>query len=126
MIEWTEERISTLRRLRLRENRTSVEIAAMFGCSKSAIIGKLRRLGLSEPRVKNGPPKKRLPPRTRGGLDPFRRCQWLWRKWEPADGPNPPICGEQALLGHSWCPVHHHKVFIPRNKIPCHPNQHLK
>jgi GcrA cell cycle regulator len=58
-IAWTDERIALL--IKRRDNRMSAsQIANELGCSRSAVLGKLNRLGLSSPR----PPARPKPPRT--------------------------------------------------------------
>ena len=54
--KWTDERVQKLKQLRL-EGKTSYEIAAIFGdVSRSAVMGKIHRLGLCETTKKSTKP----------------------------------------------------------------------
>lgn len=54
MMTWTEERVETLKQ-QWSAGSTAAEISAALGFSRSAILGKVHRLGLSERRGLGGP-----------------------------------------------------------------------
>ena len=112
-----------LREMWVEQGCTCVAIAKAFGISKSAVLGKLRRLKLTpRPHVARVAPAPPRPPSTPRGprpplvltTSPNRRCQWLARRWTKADGAAPPICGGDAVVGHSWCVEHYSRVFQPK------------
>jgi len=82
---WTEDRISRLKTL-WREGATAEQIAAALknGITRSAVLGKVHRLGLSEGRPGRPPP---------------RRAATVRAGRAPAIAPRPPAAGPPAAAG---------------------------
>ncbi len=117
-MQWTEEKVETLRRL-WGSGMTAAQIAEKLGegVSRNAVIGKAHRLGLSAGGAKNAKPKPRkkaaekakpAATKTRAGkksdeLPWQRRCQW------PHGHPGEPdfhFCGAEAVAGRPYCAEH--------------------
>jgi GcrA cell cycle regulator len=87
---WTEERVELLRRLWI-ENFSASRIAAeLGGVSRSAVIGKIHRLGLSERDQPTSSLKRQSKPR----LPRSER-----RPWRPASIGNTALKAEPEMLG---------------------------
>jgi len=116
--DWTEARIAQLKALR-RDGYSASEIAGVLGVTRSAIIGKIYRLGLREtplPRRRNPAPHARIappPPHIRPKPEPLQftllifdlepgQCRW------PSDEDVKPLtfCGASQEAGSPYCPVH--------------------
>lgn len=74
-MSWTDERVATLKKLWL-ENKSAAEIARALGdVTRSAVLGKAFRLGLSEkvaPKPKPAPAERRVPPPRRSPVSAVR------------------------------------------------------
>jgi GcrA cell cycle regulator len=66
MISWTKERVELLRKLWLEEFSASLIAAELGGVSRSAVIGKIHRLGLCGRGQPTSPVKGRRKPRSAG------------------------------------------------------------
>lgn len=137
--EWSDTRISLLRKL-WDEGLTGSEIGDTLGLSRSAVIAKVRRLGL-ERRAPGGPKDpavNRLPrtrkkkgrpkvlrfivdeaPRPRPKLNPAARMVRLadleahhcrWPEGDPRD-PDFSFCGADRHEGEVYCPLHMRTAF---------------
>ena len=104
MMEWTSERVETLRRLWL-QGQTASQIAAQLGeTTRNAVIGKAHRLGLS---TKAAPPRVELPPPpvtiAPAAVPSNRGCLW------PVGDPKQPdfhFCGQPSETGRPYCADH--------------------
>lgn len=126
-IDWNEKNLATLRRM-WDEGYTSSQIASQIeNATRSAIMGKLNRLGLSGQKPKSkksGAPK---PPRARAaGPDApdMRRLTYaendgcMWELEERGI-----YCGAPNAKGYHFCPYHNHIARPPREKKPGHPGR---
>ena len=116
--DWTEARIAQLKAL-CRDGYSASEIAGVLGVTRSAIIGKIYRLGLREtplrhrrnppPHAKMAPPAPHIRPKPEPpqftllifDLKPGQ-CRW------PSDEEGKPFtfCGANQEAGSPYCPVH--------------------
>lgn len=127
---WTDDHIKVVSTL-WQEGKSAIEIARItsLGLSRSAIIGKLHRLGLSDrrPVVRTRPRKEpaviaavvaRAPIGFIGKpvrfLDrrPFE-CSYIISP-DDVGISEKLVCGQSVVLGQSWCPDCHARVFVPR------------
>jgi len=103
-MEWTSERVETLRQL-WGQGQTASQIAARLGgTTRNAVIGKAHRLGLS---IKQAPPPVEEPPPPVIVAPPpapnSRGCQW------PVGDPKQPdfhFCGQPSEIGRPYCAAH--------------------
>lgn len=97
-MEWTEERIETLRRL-WAQGQTASQIATLLGgVTRNAVIGKAHRLGLSG---RAAAVRREAPPAAPGRIG--RTCQW------PVGDPKEPnfhFCGQPVEAGRPYCASH--------------------
>lgn len=105
--EWwlTEDRIARLEKL-WAEGVTTMEMARELGCTKSAVIGKVHRIGL-QPRVETRPPLRPV-------SDPFREANGgcLWGIGYP-DQADFRFCAEPKAEGDpNYCQAHRAKAYI--------------
>src|SRR5262249_52142767 len=104
MMEWTSERVETLRRLWL-QGQTASQIAAQLGeTTRNAVIGKAHRLGLS---AKAAPARVEPPPLPVAPVPAMtpssRGCLW------PVGDPQQPdfhLCGRPSETGRPYCAEH--------------------
>lgn len=124
--EWTEERERKLVQL-LNEGLNSTQISERFGVSRSSILGKKRRMGLSDsvgPRGENWKPKERkyfsIDTNRFPSAVPFaevnrRQCQFILGSREENSGA---CCGAEVKNGSPYCQHHHDLCYWmpdPRN-----------
>jgi GcrA cell cycle regulator len=104
-MEWTSERVETLRRLWL-QGQTASQIAAQLGeTTRNAVIGKAHRMGLSTKAA--APARVELPPApvaVAPAMVPSNRgCLW------PVGDPKQPdfhFCGRPSETGRPYCAEH--------------------
>lgn len=122
---WTPERIARLEYLWTRGLSAS-EIARELGgpaVTRSSVLGKALRLGLSKPPRKK--PEARSVPATRAAPSPVvpqsrqgatdrrigRECGWVYG--DPRQ-PGWGYCGKPTTDGAQWCDEHRARVYVPR------------
>ena len=100
-VVWTDEQVQELKRM-WTTNILTKEMAAQLGVTKSAVIGKVHRLGL--------PPRRRSPGKVDGGgrfsLSELGNKQCRWPVGEPGtEGFH--FCGDPAIVpGKPYCAAH--------------------
>lgn len=95
---WTKEKIAVLRAM-WRDGQSGGTIAAALGCTRNAVLGKIRRLGLN--RKIEEPPAPSV-------MSFSTCCQWIYGH---PNGQATKYCGQPATKGTSWCPRHYERVF---------------
>jgi hypothetical protein len=104
-IPWTSDRIDALRRKIVDERKPSnivaQELTREFGfvVSRSAVMGKVFRLGLQ---VANARPKRQPKPSAVMAVRDFE-CRWI---------ENNEFCGRPTVHARSWCEEHRRRVFL--------------
>lgn len=118
LFDWTEERVEHLKRLKA-EGMTITKIGLRMGVSRNAVVGKLKRLGLTD--TANSPirqkpaevPLKKLPkfttPKNPVGpgmhLSTAKNGDCHWPLWKNRQSPNfLMVCGKPVVPGRSYCP----------------------
>jgi hypothetical protein len=144
VMQWTEAEMQQLRNLVEVGGLTTVEMAAVFGISKSALIGKKNRMGLTRPgnnpmknrekasatRKSTTAKKRRKAKRARddllSGYDANAPkmpngtgCRFI--AGEPLSRPSHTdvedmFCGQKLKNGSSYCEHHHARCYIPKKK----------
>lgn len=63
-------------------------------------------------------PERALPPPTPGPLSARNTCSWIESHdyLDVIGRGGDPFCGKPALVGTSWCPSHHARVYMPPSK----------
>ena len=130
---WTEQRTQRLRQL-WSQGWSAGEIARDLGreighksgqktgeasgsLSRSAVLGRLHRLGLGhDERERAQAPAAPRPPTLYGDMTPDA-CRWFL---EPFDLPPMErlVCGEKTRAGSSYCPAHHARVWETPPQTP--------
>lgn len=144
---WDDERIALLTRL-WQDGRTATQIAKRLGnCSRSAVIGKVHRLGLApravehrkltrshprkRPRTDRPPPRPSMIPMTpppredtyvvpmakRVGVLEVEADQCRWIYGDPR-AIDMHFCDQKKVIGLSFCPHHAQRVFQPARTEP--------
>lgn len=133
--DWTEERVETLKAL-VTEGLSCAQIARVLGgVTRSAVIGKVHRLGLSNARSRGSEPGEhrqvrphalpappsthQAPPSPKGEPAPMPlesgtsvtllTAAWhhcRWPKWSDTERQNFIICGNQKVEGSPYCEFH--------------------
>ncbi|MBL28916.1 MAG: global cell cycle regulator GcrA-like protein [Rhodospirillaceae bacterium] len=109
---WTDETIDLLRRL-WAEGKSLNEIATALGCSRNAIAGKSRRLGLER---RESPIRRDAPPRAIAMGD-LKANSCRWTIGDPGK-PDFGFCGAPALPGRSYCETHYARVYVQKQSRP--------
>ena len=107
---WTPEKIKLLKKL-LKKGKSSLEIGKELGISKNAVIGKVHRLGLNDPKTLEDKPvavakveRKETHAKNVGLLDlKFNSCRWPIG--EPKDK-DFHFCGAVCQTGKPYCAEH--------------------
>jgi len=108
---WTDEMLETLRCM-WREGKSLNEIANALGCSRNAVAGKSRRMGLDR---RESPIKRGAPPKAVRLLD-LRADSCRWTIGEPGT-PDFGFCGQPTLPGRSYCAVHYDRVYVQKTRV---------
>ncbi len=121
---WTDERVAILTRMWKAGEPASAIAAYLRGVSRSAVLGKIKRLGLEReasaparpagaepapPPIAPAPPRPVPKPAARKASRP-RPCRW------PEGDPRDPafrFCGEAAREGSPYCAAHHARAYQP-------------
>jgi GcrA cell cycle regulator len=118
---WTTERDDALRAFWADPKMSASKIAARMGLSKSAILGRVHRLGL--PKRTPGWPKREgtsSPKAKRAPRKPvvIGAHQCRFPLWGDEEAPTHEYCQSKAIEGRSYCPEHHDRCYVPvdRNK----------
>ena len=116
-MRWTEPKDRVVR-AHWGKGKTAAEIGEMIGKNRCQVIGRARRLGLSEPK-KTADPKRSIPksaerrasliPRPNGKrvISDADGCQWL--EGEPRERR---FCGAPTQERSSYCDHHHSICFV--------------
>jgi GcrA cell cycle regulator len=120
-LEWNADELATLHSM-WRAGETGTTIAARLGTSRSAVLGKISRIGLMRgkraPRpVRRKPPRrtkpkpkfpflKRQPPRQPSGPVPFAELAEHHCRWIPGEPHTQMYCGAAKITGSSYCATH--------------------
>lgn len=127
-LAWTPDQTETLRSMWL-AGATGTEIGDKLGTSRSAIMGKIRRLGLIRSPIRHAPkrPKKLgkpapkfpfmarvvrkpAPPKPAGPVH-FRDLKDHHCRWIPGQPESQVYCGETRVHGSSWCIKHFRAAY---------------
>jgi len=119
-LEWNADELATLHAM-WRAGETGTTIAAKLGTSRSAVLGKISRLGLMRAKrrkiVRHKPPRttkpkfpfiarvKRKPPPTTGPVH-FRDLAEHHCRWMPGEPHTQMYCGATKISGSSYCATH--------------------
>jgi len=118
-LEWNADELATLHSM-WRAGETGTTIAAKLGTSRSAVLGKISRIGL----MRSKRPVRRKPPRTTKPKFPFiarikraappkpagpvhfaqlaeHHCRWI-----PGEPHTQMYCGATKITGSSYCATH--------------------
>jgi hypothetical protein len=144
VMQWTEAEMQQLRNLVEVGGLTTVQMAAVFGISKSALIGKKNRMGLTRP--ENNPMKNREKASAIRKFTTAKKRRKAKRARDDllsgydANAPKMPngtgcrdiegeptrrmsladfekaICGQKLKAGSCYCEYHHAHNYIPKKK----------
>jgi len=118
-LEWNADELATLHSM-WRAGETGTTIAARLGTSRSAVLGKISRLGLMRAKrpVRHKPPrstkpkfpflarvKRNAPPKPSGPVH-FRDLADHHCRWIPGDPHTQMYCGANKITGSSYCATH--------------------
>jgi GcrA cell cycle regulator len=111
---WNEERVDHLAQA-WDEGNSAAEIAEELGCSRSAVIGKLSRLGLLEPAPRPPSAARARYERIVAAFDDRQDgCAW------PIGDPSQPgfrFCGaDRPYIDASYCHQHLAEAYVPRKR----------
>ena len=119
-LEWNADELATLRSM-WRAGETGAAIAEKLGTSRSAVLGKIARIGLMRskraprpirrkaPRSTKPKPKfpflKRKPPPSAGPVH-FAQLAAHHCRWMPGEPHTQIYCGQTRISGSSYCAAH--------------------
>lgn len=143
--DWTPDRIAMLRRL-CAEGLSFDTIGGLMGISRSAAIGKAKRLGIQKfpakpsprqrpvtacgkriltPRIVTSEPVKAADDAPAPLMVPLLDLEPNMCRWPCGDPRDPAFgfCGHEARTGSSWCEHHYRRAFagcpsVSRGKLP--------
>jgi GcrA cell cycle regulator len=118
-LEWNADELATLHSM-WRAGLTGAAIAAKLGTSRSAVLGKIARIGLKRSRrpVRRKPPPatkpkfpfiarvKRKPPQKPAGPVHFAQLAEHHCRWIPGEPHTQMYCGATKITGSSYCATH--------------------
>src|SRR5262245_23301050 len=126
---WTDERVGLLKQLWTVEGKSAGQISTIMGITRSAVIGKVHRLGLGggDHQIVQSfkPPKKPPPPppepKRRIAIKPLPFLAVPLLKLKPdqcrypdeaENGPPYSFCGQPTNGTTPYCPHHHRVVYV--------------
>jgi GcrA cell cycle regulator len=122
-LEWNASELTTLRSMWLEQRTTATAISDALGTTRSAVLGKIRRLGLTRnvganrrkpPRTMTAPfpfiarAKRKPPPVSRGPVH-FRALEQHHCRWMPGEVSTLMYCGAERSDGSPYC-SHHTRI----------------
>jgi GcrA cell cycle regulator len=120
-LEWNADQLATLRSMWL-AGYSGTAIGAVLGISRSAVLGKISRLGLLRAKrgkrpIRNKPPRnakpkfpflariKRVRPKPAGPVH-FAQLAAHHCRWMPGEPQTQMYCGQTRISGSSYCAFH--------------------